>query len=96
MALPNLIKLAIWLLLTAAVSAQGDFDTQARPYADVDTGITFYGYVPPVGYRFGIVMPKQPTTDFIAQLVSPLTDGAGWGGVGFQSSMTGPLLLATW
>jgi hypothetical protein len=43
-----------------------------------------------------MMMPQQPTTDFIAQLVVPLTDGAGWGGVSLGSDMTGPLLLATW
>ncbi len=67
-----------------------------RSYTDVDTGIAFNGHVSPTGYRFGMMLPQQPTTDFIAQLVSPLTDGAGWGGVSLGSSMTGPLLLAAW
>ena len=65
-------------------------------YTDVDTGIAFNGYDSPTGYQFGMIMPQQPTTDFIAQLVSPLTDGAGWGGVSLGGSMAGPLLLVAW
>ncbi|AEO64602.1 uncharacterized protein THITE_2027819, partial [Thermothielavioides terrestris NRRL 8126] len=65
-------------------------------YTDIDTGITFHGYVPQSAYRFGMVLPQEPTTDFIAQLVSPLSDKGGWGGIGFASSMIGTLLLATW
>ncbi|KAK3305310.1 uncharacterized protein B0T15DRAFT_555382 [Chaetomium strumarium] len=61
-----------------------------------DTGIAFSGYSYKSGYGFGMVMPKQPTTDFIAQIVSPLADSAGWAGVSFDSSMVGPLLLVTW
>ena len=67
-----------------------------RSYTDVDTGIAFNGHGAPSGYRFGMMMPQQPTTDFIAQLVSPLTDGAGWGDVSLGSSMAGPLLLVAW
>ncbi|KAK4126749.1 iron reductase domain protein, partial [Parathielavia appendiculata] len=68
-------------------------------YIDVETGITFYGLgspASPTGYSFGMLLPQSPTTDFIAQIISPLTDGDGWGGVSLGSSMVGPLLLVTW
>lgn len=86
------------LLLTLAPSLTARQDTypEARPYTDIDTNITFYGHAPPSGYRFGMVLPEEPTGDVILQIVAPLQDGAGWGGVSFGSSMIGPLLFATW
>ncbi|KAK4133975.1 iron reductase domain protein, partial [Trichocladium antarcticum] len=65
-------------------------------YTDINTNITFYGHAPPSGYRFGMVLPEEPTGDVILQIVAPLQDGAGWGGLSFGSSMIGPLLFATW
>ncbi len=87
----NLIWAPAMLAQTATPSTMA-----IRSYTDVDTGIAFNGHNSPTGYRFGIMMPRQPTTDFIAQLVSPLNDGAGWGGVSLGSSMVGPLLLVAW
>jgi cellobiose dehydrogenase (acceptor) len=84
-----LVWAATWPTNTAASSPTSS-------YIDVDTGITFYGLESPTGYLFGMMLPQHPTTDFIAQIVTPLTDGAGWGGVSFGSSMVGPLLLVTW
>jgi cellobiose dehydrogenase (acceptor) len=80
---------ATWLTNTAASSPTSH-------YIDVVTGITFYSLESPTGYLFGMMMPQHPTTDFIAQIVTPLADGAGWGGVSFGGSMVGPLLLVTW
>lgn len=58
--------------------------------------MAFSGHVSETRYYFGIMLPQQPTTDFLAQLVSPLTQGSGWGGVSLGSSMKGPLLLVAW
>ncbi|KAK4032587.1 hypothetical protein C8A01DRAFT_50642 [Parachaetomium inaequale] len=90
---PRTILSALSLICTAAVPARGG---SAKSYIDVDTGTSFFGHVEPSGYLFGMMTPQQPTTDFIAQLVVPLTNGAGWGGVSLGSSMNGPLLLVTW
>ncbi len=64
--------------------------------ANANTDIAFNQHKSPSGYLFGMMMPQKPTTDFIAQIVSPLTNGAGWGGVSLGGSMVGPLLLVTW
>ncbi|GAB1316292.1 hypothetical protein MFIFM68171_06502 [Madurella fahalii] len=87
---------SLMLALPAVISAQGLPSSQTGTYTDVDTGIRLYGNLLSNGYRFGMVMPKEPTTDFIVQLVSPLLNGVGWGGISFQSSMRGPLLLVAW
>jgi cellobiose dehydrogenase (acceptor) len=92
-------SLAIIFLLicwTTVKPARGASHACAGQYTNSDTGIVFCGYSDKSGYGFGTVMPEQPTTDFVAQIVSPLADGAGWAGVGFDSSMVGPLLLVTW
>lgn len=78
------------ILNVSALSAQ------TGSYTDMDTGITFYGHVLEAGYRFGMVMPETPTTDFIVQIVSPSANKVGWGGISLGSSMVGTLLLATW
>ena len=90
---PPAILNALSLICAAAIPARGG---SANSYTDVDTGTRFQGHVDPDGYLFGMMTPQQPTTDFIGQLVVPLTDGAGWGGVSLGNSMTGPLLLVTW
>ena len=87
---------SLFLTMTPSLTVREDAYPHARRYTDIDTGITFYGHVLDTGYRFGMVLPEQPTADMIMQLVAPLKDGAGWGGVGFGSSMIGPLLFVTW
>lgn len=66
-------------------------------YTDPNTGITFLTYFSTdVEYSFGIVFPETVGTDFIGQLVVPLTDGAGWGAVDFGGDMTKHLLFVAW
>jgi hypothetical protein len=44
-----------------------------------------------------MILPQNPTTDLIAQIITPLAaGGSGWGGVSLGSRMRGPLLLVTW
>lgn len=80
---------AVFAGLAAAVSSSN--------YTDPNTGITFLTYfASDVDYSFGIVFPETVGTDFIGQLVVPLTDGAGWGGVDFGGDMTKHLLFVAW
>ncbi|KAL1691086.1 hypothetical protein GGG16DRAFT_54323, partial [Schizophyllum commune] len=79
--------------LAAGVAAQ----TVTAPYTDPLTGIDFQAYTDPeTGYIFGIALPETVGTDFIGQVVAPLTDGAGWAGVSLGGAMVGPLLVVTW
>lgn len=82
--------------LIGAALAQDSGNPQAVQYKDGNTGISFIGYADPTGYQFGMAMPENPSSDFIVQLVSPLTNGGGWAGVDFGDSMTGHLLLVAW
>jgi cellobiose dehydrogenase (acceptor) len=66
----------------------------ATPYTDANTGITFNGYQDATGYTFGIALPENPTTDFIAQVQAPTA--AGWAGFSMGQSMVGNLLAIAW
>jgi cellobiose dehydrogenase (acceptor) len=67
-------------LLALRVAAQ-----TSSPFKDEKTGITFQGYQAPSGYRFGIALPENPTTDFIAQVQAPITNDGGWAGFSMVS-----------
>lgn len=43
---------------------------QAAAYTDPNTGITFQGFTDTTGFQFGLALPTNPTTEFIAQIVS--------------------------
>jgi cellobiose dehydrogenase (acceptor) len=66
----------------------------ATPYTDANTGITFNGYQSASGFTFGIALPETPSTDFIAQIQSPITEG--WAGFSMGQSMVGNLLAIAW
>lgn len=69
----------------------------AAPYTDPNTGITFETYLDTsLAFSWGMVFPETLDTDFIGQLVVPLTDGAGWGGISFGGDMTEHLLFVAW
>ena len=68
----------------------------ASPFTDEASGITFNGISHASGYRFGIAVPENPTTDFIAQIVAPVNSTGGWGGFGMGSSMRNNLLVVAW
>ena len=97
---PNPFSALGALLLNASAAtmpAEGAPQWLAGSYTDVDTGIRLRETASPNGYQFGMIMPQQPTTDFVAQIITPLgAGGSGWGGVSLGSSMRGPLLLVTW
>lgn len=91
-ALPSALAALILSILgsSAIVSA-----ATASKYTDSNTNITFLGYAN-AGFHFGMALPPDPKDDLIIQLISPLQDGGGWGGVDFGEYMTGHLLLVAW
>jgi cellobiose dehydrogenase (acceptor) len=71
--------------------------TTTEAYTDLNTGIEFQRYLDStMGYSFGLAAPENPTTDFIGQLVVPITSDGGWGAVAMGSGMTGKLLIVAW
>ncbi|POS68967.1 hypothetical protein DHEL01_v212640 [Diaporthe helianthi] len=80
---------------TTAAAAGSDGLPQASKYTDSNSNITFLGYANQ-GFHFGMALPQDPKDDVIVQLVSPLKDGHGWGGIDFGASMTGPLMVVAW
>ncbi|UPX20556.1 Cellobiose dehydrogenase (acceptor) [Ascochyta rabiei] len=85
-----------FILSTALFALQAIAQTSS-PYTDAKTGIDFRGYTDAkTGYTFGIALPEKPTTDFIAQIQAPITNGGGWAGFSMGQSMTGNLLVVAW
>ncbi|KAF3048690.1 hypothetical protein E8E11_006286 [Didymella keratinophila] len=85
-----------FILSTALFAAQAVAQTSA-PYTDAKTGIDFRGYTNALtGFTFGIALPENPTTDFIAQIQAPITNGGGWAGFSMGQSMTGNPLIVAW
>lgn len=79
--------------LARMVAAQ----TTASPYTDAKTGIDFMSYSANGGaFRFGIALPETVESDFIGQLVVPITETGGWGAVSLAGSMLNHLLLVAW
>ena len=87
----TLHAVAVLALALGLTAAQGMGSSTS--YTDSSTGITFQGYTDPTGFRFGLVMPQSRTTDFVAQIISPLTKSAGWGGIDFGATMSGPMMV---
>ncbi|KAK7748678.1 hypothetical protein SLS53_000700 [Cytospora paraplurivora] len=79
----------------SAATTGSDGNPEASQYTDSNTNITFLGYANE-GFHFGMALPSDPNEDLIIQLISPLKDGVGWGGVDFGEYMTGHLLLVAW
>lgn len=94
-ALPATLVTLILSIVGTTTAASGDGLPQATKYIDSNSNITFLGYANK-GFHFGMALPSDPKDDVIVQLVSPLKDGGGWGGVDFGASMTGPLMVVAW
>lgn len=84
-----------FILSSALFALRAAAQTSAL-YTDANTGIAFNGYQHASGYTFGIALPENPTTDFIAQIQAPITNGGGWAGFSMGQSMTGNLLVVAW
>ena len=91
----TIAMLRSFILFSAILALQAAAQTSS-PYTDGTTGITFNGYQHTSGYKFGIALPQNPTTDFIAQIQAPITNGGGWAGFSMGQTMTGNLLLVAW
>lgn len=83
-----------FILSSAVLALRGAAQTSS-PYNDPITNITFNGYQHTSGFKFGIALPENPTTDFIAQIQAPITNG-GWAGFSMGQSMAGNLLVVAW
>ncbi|KAF9031335.1 GMC oxidoreductase, partial [Hymenopellis radicata] len=65
-------------------------------YTDSITGISFQALQDDSGLVAGFAFPGTIGTDFIGQILLPLTDGEGWGGISLGGTMTSTLLLVMW
>ncbi|KAI0318929.1 hypothetical protein OF83DRAFT_1112956 [Amylostereum chailletii] len=90
------ILLAIGLLGPSLVAGQS-----ASAYCDGTTGICFQGYTDPAApLTIGLVFPPLSTgttpnaTEFIAQIVAPITNG--WSGLSVGGTMENSLLFTLW
>ncbi|KAL1864680.1 hypothetical protein Daus18300_007482 [Diaporthe australafricana] len=71
--------------------------TTSAAYTDANTGIDFQSYSANGGqFSFGIALPETIESDFIGQLVVPITTTGGWGAVSLAGSMLNHLLLVAW
>ena len=66
-------------------------------YTDAKTGIDFQQYTSPDGtLTVGIALPEKVESDFIGQLVVPITEKGAWGALSLGGGMLNHLLLVAW
>ncbi|KAF7548440.1 cellobiose dehydrogenase [Cylindrodendrum hubeiense] len=88
----TLSGVAALLGLAATATAQ-----RATTYSDAATGIDFQRYLATsYKFSFGVALPETVGSDFIGQMVIPLTDSAGWGAVSLKGGMLNSLLFVAW
>lgn len=90
-------------LVGSAAALVGLFRTAAAatttPYAytDPNTGIDFQQYSANGGnFTIGIALPETIESDFIGQLVVPITKTGAWGALSLGGGMLTHMLLVTW
>ncbi|KAF9871749.1 cellobiose dehydrogenase [Colletotrichum karsti] len=82
-------------LLGLAGSASAQLRSSA--YTDPQTGIDFQRYKPDsYQYSFGIAVPETTGTDFIGQMVVPISEKGNWGAVSLKGGMLNSLLFVAW
>ncbi|PBP21408.1 GMC oxidoreductase [Diplocarpon rosae] len=81
-------SLSLWAFAAGAAAQQSSALT------DPNTGITFQGKTDTTGFYFGLAAPTTVGSDFIGQMVVPIT--AGYGGITLTGTMTGSLLVVAW
>ncbi|KAK0381092.1 hypothetical protein CLIM01_01556 [Colletotrichum limetticola] len=70
---------------------------RASAYSDPQTGIDFQRYLPSAyPYSFGIAVPETIGTDFIGQMVVPISTKGNWGAVSLKGGMLNGLLFVAW
>lgn len=81
----------------AGLARMASAQTTTAAYTDANTGIDFQRYSANGGaYQFGIALPETIESDFIGQLVAPITATGGWGAVSLAGGMLNRLLLVAW
>ncbi|KAL0932731.1 uncharacterized protein CTRU02_211694 [Colletotrichum truncatum] len=89
----TLSGVAALLGFAGSVSAQ----LRAVAYTDPQTGIDFQRYKPDsYPYSFGIAVPETTGTDFIGQMVVPISEKGNWGAVSLKGGMLNSLLFVAW
>lgn len=86
------------LTAMALLGLAGSAMTQSlrtTPYNDPNTGIDFQRYMSD-DYSFGLAIPQTLGSDFIGQMVVPLTETGGWGAVSLRGGMLNGLLFVAW
>ncbi|KAF1941685.1 choline dehydrogenase [Clathrospora elynae] len=87
--------MAFSFILSSALLALRVAAQSAELYTDEKTGITFQGFQHTSGYKLGFALPENPTTDLIAQIQAPISNG-GWAGFSMGQSMVGQMLVVAW
>ncbi|EYE91315.1 putative cellobiose dehydrogenase [Aspergillus ruber CBS 135680] len=86
-----------WLTTLTTALGVAASTTESSAYSDPATGIDFQRWCDDdSGMCFGMALPETVKSDFIGQMVVPLSDSKGWGGVSLSPSMTQSLLIAAW
>uniref|UniRef100_L2GD97 Cellobiose dehydrogenase n=1 Tax=Colletotrichum fructicola (strain Nara gc5) TaxID=1213859 RepID=L2GD97_COLFN len=89
----TILGAAALLGLAGSASAQ----LRASAYTDPQTGIDFQRYKPDAyPYSFGIAVPETTGTDFIGQMVVPISTKGNWGAVSLKGGMLNGLLFVAW
>lgn len=83
-------------LSTALLALRATAQTAAAVYTDEKTGITFNGLSHSSGFKLGFALPEDPTTDLIAQMITPITNDGGYAGFPLGQSMVGTVLVVAW
>ncbi|KAK1569947.1 GMC oxidoreductase [Colletotrichum navitas] len=84
---------AVLLGLAGTTAAQ----LRASAYTDPQTGINFQRYKPDsYPFSFGIAVPETIGTDFIGQMVVPISETGNWGSVSLDGGMLNSLLFVAW
>ncbi|KAK2051723.1 GMC oxidoreductase [Colletotrichum caudatum] len=90
---PVLSGATVLLGLVGTAAAQ----LRASAYTDPQTGIDFQRYKPEsYPFSFGIAVPETIGTDFIGQMVVPISETGNWGSVSLDGGMLNSLLFVAW
>ncbi|KAK2016092.1 GMC oxidoreductase [Colletotrichum eremochloae] len=88
-----LSRAAALLGLAGTTAAQ----LRTSAYTDPQTGIDFQNFkADSYGYSFGVAVPETIGTDFIGQMVVPISEKGNWGGVSLKGGMLNGLLFVAW
>lgn len=84
------------LLSTALLALEASAQMVGAPYTDDKTGIKFNGLSHKTGVKIGFALPEETKTDFVAQILAPITNDGGWAGLTMGQSMIDTLHAVAW